>query len=445
MHDPQPVIVSAEMGYGHLRAARPLARFLDIELEYADRAPLSGPRSQRVWDAVRWAHAWSSRGSELPVVGGPVRRLLDSATMIPPLHPYRDLAGPSLATRALDGLISRGFGRRLVERLREQGAPLLTTFYAPAIVADRSGHEPVYCVVTDADINRVWVPFDARESNIHYLAPSRRAVRRLRAFGVSRDKVSFTGFPLPHELVGGQELTALRRNLGRRLARLDPKGRFREQCHHELSHFFTDLDRSHDGEPPLLTMAIGGAGAQSGLVEAILPGLRPAIVDGTIRLALVAGVHFQVAARLRRALCNVGLEKFVGTGVSILYATDLEEYFDRFDALIAQTDILLTKPSELTFYAALGIPLLLTAPVGVHERFNRRFAREQGVGLKLRNPQHLATQIHEWLTDGTLASTAWSGFLRLPKFGTYNIIETVCGRSDAPTRATSSRWPKLQA
>jgi UDP-N-acetylglucosamine:LPS N-acetylglucosamine transferase len=211
--------------------------------------------------------------------------------------------------------------------------------------------------------------------------------------------------------------------------RLDPKGRFREQCHHELAHFFAGMAKEQEREPPLLTFAVGGAGAQSGLVEAALPGLRQTIISGALRIALVAGTHFQVAARFRKALAKVSLDKFVGRGISILHAADHDEYFDKFDELIARTDVLFTKPSELTFYAALGIPLLLTPPVGVHERFNRRFAREQGVGLKLRNPRHLATQIHEWLSDGTLAAAAWSGFLRLPKFGTYNILEEVCGSS----------------
>jgi hypothetical protein len=127
----------------------------------------------------------------------------------------------------------------------------------------------------------------------------------------------------------------------------------------------------------------------------------------------------------------VHLGDLIGRGIEILYAEDMERYFAAFDELIARTDILWTKPSELTFYAALGIPLVLTSPVGVHERFNRRFAREQGVGVKQRNPKFIATRIHEWLGDGTLAAAAWSGFMRLPTFGTYRILEEVCGEKPA--------------
>ena len=42
--------------------------------------------------------------------------------------------------------------------LRATGAPLLTTFYSPAIVADRAGLDRIFCVVTDTDLNRVWAP-----------------------------------------------------------------------------------------------------------------------------------------------------------------------------------------------------------------------------------------------------------------------------------------------
>jgi hypothetical protein len=53
------------------------------------------------------------------------------------------------------------------------------------------------------------------------------------------------------------------------------------------------------------------------------------------------------------------------------------------------------------------------------------------VGVKQRNAAYIATRIHEWLSDGTLAAAAWSGFMRLPKFGTYRVVEEVCGEKPA--------------
>jgi hypothetical protein len=91
----------------------------------------------------------------------------------------------------LDFLIRRGMGRGLVRYLKETRVPLITTFYAPAIIADRGGCDS-YRVVTDAHINRVWAPMDGRTSRIDYFAPSTRGVRRLAAYGVPRSRVALT-------------------------------------------------------------------------------------------------------------------------------------------------------------------------------------------------------------------------------------------------------------
>ena len=101
---------------------------------------------------------------------------------------------------------------------------------------------------------------------------------------------------------------------------------------------------------------------------------------------LVAGVRAAVEARFREEIQLAGLEGSLGQGLEILRADSLEEYFDRFDAVMARTDALWTKPSELSFYAALGLPLVFAPPVGVHERYNRRWVRESGAGVVQRDP-----------------------------------------------------------
>ena len=70
----------------------------------------------------------------------------------------------------------------------------------------------------------------------------------------------------------------------------------------------------------------------------------------------------------------------------MFFADGLEEYFVRFNALLARTDVLWTKPSEMTFFSGLGLPLMFSWPVGVHEQYNRRWAIESGPGLNERDP-----------------------------------------------------------
>lgn len=72
---------------------------------------------------------------------------------------------------------------------------------------------------------------------------------------------------------------------------------------------------------------------------------------------------------------------------------------------------------------------MLTHPVGTHERYNRRWLREQGAGLKQRRLDHLPTWFDEWCADGTLAQAAFSAYIRIPRDGTLRIAEAVLGRS----------------
>jgi len=429
----KPLVVAVDMGYGHLRAARPIARALGVEVTLVDRPPLVGPDELKVWERVRSAYEWTSRASQLPYLGRPFRWALDSVTDIPHLHPYRDLSAPTRGVAALDRMVRRELGKGLVARLRETGAPLVTTFYSPAIAADAAGLGKVWCVVTDSDINRVWAPLDAAHTGIRYLVPSPRAGRRLRSYGVPEQNIVFTGFPLPHELVGGRDLTVLRRNLAARLVRLDPRGTFRRDYREELANFLGPLPEGEEGSPPTLTFAVGGAGAQAEMAQQFLPGMRGPIEEGRLRLVLVAGVRGAVEARFREEIQLAGLEGSLGKGLEILRADSLDEYFERFDSVMARTDALWTKPSELSFYAALGLPLVFARPVGVHERYNRRWVRECGAGVVQRDPVAAWQWLSDWLDDGTLAGAAWSGFVRLPKHGLYRILDEVApGPAHAP-------------
>ncbi len=429
-----PLVVALEMGYGHLRAAHSLAERLGVPVVLVDRPPLVGGEEQKLWRRVRNAYELTSRLSTLPLVGAPLKWALDQLTSIPHLHPYRDLSAPTRGVVTLDRLIRRNLGRGLVEELRRTGRPLLTTFYSPAILADRAGIEPVYCVVTDTDVNRIWVPVDAGHTRIRYLVPTHRAGKRLRLYGVPPERITFTGFPLPHELVGGPGLPALTKNLAARIVRLDPDGEFRREHPEELAHFLGPLPPQEERRPPLVTFAVGGAGAQAELAAQFLPSMRRDVEGGRLRVALVAGVKPKVKQIFQECLHAARLEGALGHGVELLYQPDLEAYFAEMNALLARTDVLWTKPSEMCFYAALGIPLVCASPVGVHERFNRRWVREAGAGFKQRDARFAAEWLGDMLSEGSMAAAAWAGFMRLPKFGLYRILETVgAGPAGPPT------------
>src|SRR5215831_19071262 len=64
MTRPRPAVVSVEMGYGHLRAALPLAEALGTELVHADRPPFSDEDEQALWARVRRAQELLSKPSQ---------------------------------------------------------------------------------------------------------------------------------------------------------------------------------------------------------------------------------------------------------------------------------------------------------------------------------------------------------------------------------------------
>jgi hypothetical protein len=123
------------------------------------------------------------------------------------------------------------------------------------------------------------------------------------------------------------------------------------------------------GEAPLVVFAIGGAGAQVPLAKKVLQGMKRQIESGKLRLALVAGRRPEVARQLKEALYAAGLDGH--PGVELHEAADFPSYLRDFNALLARADALWSKPSEMTFFAALGLPFISAPPVGVHESFSR--------------------------------------------------------------------------
>jgi hypothetical protein len=437
-----PLVVAVEMGFGHLRAADAVARALGQPLLHADRAPIADEAERALWARTRRNYERLSRLATLPLVGMPFDKLLGAITHIPDLHPGRDLSAPTFSTGLLERLIEGGLGRGVLAALEREQAPLFTTFFATALAAERKSGADVDCLVTDTDLARAWVPRDPRQSRIRYFAPSERAVRRLVAYGVPAERIVLTGFPLPGELLGGEELGVARRHLARRLARLDPRGRFRRALGDEAARRL-GVTSTGDGEAPLLVFAVGGAGAQAGLAARFLPSLRPLIEIGRLRVALLAGTRPEVRRGFEALVARHDLA--ANPGVRVVSAETLDDYFRACNALLAEADVLWTKPSEMTFFAALGLPLVLSPPVGAQETYNRRWAVEAGAGLAQREPEVAGEWLAEWIADGTLAGAAWNGFTRLPKRGLFRILRAFerraardGARSPAEPRAASS-------
>jgi len=432
-------VVTAEMGFGHQRAAHTLSHLAEGGILTAGTPDTTDEDEARFWRRLTWSYEVLSRTKSIPLVGRTIFGALDSLLRIPPFYPLRDLSHPSTNNMIVDHLIRQGLGRSLLEKLRSLPLPLISTFYAPSLVADRAHAEPVYTVICDADLNRVWVASNVKESRIRYFAPCGRVMRRLRQYGVPDERIFITGFPLPLENIGGPGMETLKAELLARLGRLDPQGRFTSVYGATVRELLGNRPEPSGGkERVTVTFAVGGAGAQTEIGLMLAQGLKEGILDRRFRLILVAGVNRVVEAVFREFVTGIGLAPMLGDGVVIVREDSKPAYFDRFNALMRETDILWTKPSELSFYSALGIPIVMAPAIGSQEDKNQRWLMDKGCAL----PQYTPRLALEWLTDmmndGVLAEKAFSGFVKNRKLGVFKIEEVletgVMGRETHPLR-----------
>ncbi len=426
-------VVAVDMGYGHERAAFALKELANHHGVITANNYVGIPESDvRMWRQSRRIYETISRLQATPVVGPYIFEILDRFQQIPLFYPRRDLSAPNLQLKEMYHLIrKKGLCKHLIERLAKDPAPLITTFFLTAFAADEFNYPgDIYCVATDADISRTWAPLDPKRSRIKYIAPNGRVVERLKLYGVPEHQIFLTGFPLPRELVGGPNADIVKEDFGRRLLNLDPHRIFTSRHEKTLRHHLGAHYPKKPHHPLTLTFAVGGAGAQRALGKTILESLRGRILRHEIRLTLVAGVRPEVAAYFRDAIRALRFPaRDIGTWVRILFAPSRAAYFTDFTDLLHETDILWTKPSELSFYTGLGIPILMAPPVGSQEEFNELWLRTVGGGVPQNDPRYTDEWLFDWVESGGLARMAWNGYIEAPTHGAYRVEEIVRGKS----------------
>lgn len=428
---PEAWVIDVDMGYGHSRAAFALRDLCGGSVITANAYRGIPDLDRRLWKLTRQAYEFVSRLKPIPLVGNAAFELMDRMQRIPNFYPRRDLSKPSLQVRQTYTLLKRGLCRHLIDTLGKNPLPLVSTFPIPALAAEYFNYPgEIYCVTTDTDVNRAWVPLDPKRSRIKYFASSGRVVERLRLYGVKESHIFLTGFPIPKELIGGPNAKPLKELLAARLCNLDPNGifhdRYAKALHEELG---TGLCRMTKAAHPLtLTYSVGGAGAQRQLGVDIMKSLRTHITRRDIRVNLVAGVRHDVAKFYEEAAIGLGLRKHLGKGLVIPTFESRLGYFEGFTRILETTDILWTKPSELSFYTGLGLPIIMAPTIGSQEDFNRLWLQYVGGGAMQFETPHVNEWLFDWIGSGALARLAWNGYIQAPTHGTYRIEDTVLGR-----------------
>jgi processive 1,2-diacylglycerol beta-glucosyltransferase len=238
--------------------------------------------------------------------------------------------------------------RRWVERLNSK--PLLKeiaelkpdvivcTHFMPAeilsgLIAAGSLNCPVWVQVTDFDLHRMWV----HKYMAGYFAPNEEVAFRMRDQGIAVEDIHITGIPI---------MAAFAKQLDRKV------------CASELGI-----------DPQIMTVLLMGGGAGLGSLSAVAEHLLG--LHGDFQLIVLAGNNSKALIALQ-GLAGRHPGRLVPHG-----------YTNKVERLMACADLVITKPGGFTTSEclAMGLPMILNAPIPGQEEHNANFLLEEGVAM----------------------------------------------------------------
>lgn len=422
---PKAWVIAIDMGYGHQRTAWPLKDLAFsgkvINANNYDGIP---EKDRNFWHRTKVFYEFISRFKRVPLLGEIAFSFINRFQKILTYYPKRDLSHPDFNLRTIFYFIKRrGWGKDLILRLKKNPIPFIGTFFTPAFMAEYFSYPgDIYCVICDADIARTWASLNPEKSKIKYFAPCTWARDRLKLYGVRPENIFLTGYPLPKENIGSEDMEILKEDMRNRIVNLDPK--------HVYRKLYGPLIKIHLGELPeksnhpfTIMFSIGGAGAQKEIALRAANSLAYRIRSRKVRMIFAVGVRKELAKYFSNNLKGLKLDG----QMHVLYGTNMADYFHKFNQALRETDILWTKPSELSFYAGLGIPIIIAPPIGYQENFNKRWILHVGAGISQENPSHADEWLWDFLNAGDFAEMAVEGFVEIEKLGAYNIEKVLNG------------------
>ena len=395
-------VVAADMGYGHQRTAYPLRDIAFggkvINANSYDGIP---KKDKKFWYQTRFLYEFISRFKKIPIIGEFVFGLLNKFQKISTYYPKRDLSKPDIFLKTIFYFIRKGWGKDLIERFKKNPLPLISTFFTPAFMAEELNYPgQIYCVICDADIARSWASLNPQKSKIKYFAPNTWTRDRLKLYGVKSESIFLTGYPLPKENIG-EDLKILKEDLRNRLINLDPNKRYRKIY------------------GPLIKVALGKLPDKSNHPLTIM--LKEKIKNRKLRFIIAVGVREELSKYFVDNIKNLKLDGWV----QILSGITTDEYFKNFNEALRETDILWTKPSELSFYTGLGVPIIIAPTIGSQEDFNKKWLLHTGAGFPQEDPKYADQWLYDLINAGDLAEMAMQGFIEIGSMGAYNIEEII--------------------
>ena len=283
--------------------------------------------------------------------------------------------------------------RRLVREVAAlQPDAVICTHFQPAEILARQHAAglldcPVWVQVTDFDLHRMWI----HPHLAGYFAASDEVAFRMRAAGIAPEAIHVAGMPTMPAF--------------------------------SMSHGRADCARELGLDPARTTLLLMGGGAGLGGLSRVAGQLLA--IPGDFQLIAVAGRNAAELAALE------GLApRFPGRLVAHGYA-------DRIERLMACADLVVTKPGGATSAEclAMGLPMILNAPLPGQEEQNANYLLEHGVALKASDLPTLEYRVRHLLAHpARLAGMAARARALARPHAARQVLETVLYRSE-PVRA----------
>lgn len=392
------LITTAYMGFGHLRAAHNIASYSKCPILRVDQPPYAKGVDGFLWKSSQAIHTYGSRDKE-----GKSKFFYNwfESLMTIPENGTPPSLGPSRFVRAMQKL---GAGDELFKVLTEYNPALVHTFYLPALLLAYHGYRgDSYLLLCDTDFHRVWVPIDPKRYGIRYFVPVSSSADRLVSYGVDKEKIFVTGFPLPMANTGGRDLRVVEHDFDVRKARLKNDSNF----------------------PLTMMFPFSGSGAYPNVLADLVKSVLEDLKEGSLRLIVSCGNNRHALRNAENLFINYGIEEL--EFAEIMFDEDLFAAFDKFNSALKSTDVMITKPGEMVFYAALGIPLVFLPPIGAHEEKNRDYLFENGCAVNMVPASDFSGWLEKSRRKGLLLELAENGYMKLPKNGSVAIDELARG------------------
>ena len=321
------VLLSVPAGAGHTRVAEAIracasAEFGNATVIHLDAMAFAAPRLRKVYTDIY------------------LRLITRAPGLWRYIYRWTDAASPDGWINRLRRRIELHDSRRLIAEIAAlKPAAIICTHFQPAEIlsqhiADKALACPVWVQVTDFDLHRMWI-----QPNIAgYFAASEEVAFRMREQGIAAAAIHVTGIPTMPAFSRRHERAACARALGL--------------------------------NPDLPTFLLMGGGAGLGGLGRVAQQLLT--IPGDFQLIALAGKNAVELAALQHLSV-----RFPGRLVA-------QGFTDGVERLMACADLVITKPGGATTAEclAMGVPMIVNAPIPGQEEHNANYLLEHGAALK---------------------------------------------------------------